>query len=133
MSKIRSLSKFGENCINGFLAEIIAIQDFRDNGYHIKKTGIGSDFIAFRKIPGGIDETYVEVKFGSSELTQLQKKQKFLAKKFDTQFFEYRVTREFLENYKNTIKVYEIAKHPTTLTIQRLCLQYSSLGFFGRT
>ena len=100
MSKIRSLSKFGENCINGFLAEIIAIQDFRDNGYEIKKTGIGSDFIAFRKIPGGIDETYVEVKFGSSELTRLQKKQKFLAKKFDTQFFEYRVTREFLENYK---------------------------------
>ena len=100
MSKIRSLSKFGENCINGFLAEIIAIQDFRDNGYQIKKTGIGSDFIAFRKIPGGIDETYVEVKFGSSELTQLQKKQKFLAKKFDTQFFEYRVTREFLENFK---------------------------------
>ena len=100
MSKIRSLSKFGENCINGFLAEIIAIQDFRDNGYHIKKTGIGSDFIAFRKIPGGIDETYVEVKFGSSELTRLQKKQKFLAKKFDTQFFEYRVTREFLENFK---------------------------------
>ena len=100
MSKIRSLSKFGENCINGFLAEIIAIQDFRDNGYEIKKTGIGSDFIAFRKIPGGIDETYVEVKFGSSELTQLQKKQKFLAKKFDTQFFEYRVTREFLENFK---------------------------------
>ena len=100
MSKIRSLSKFGENCINGFLAEIIAIQDFRDNGYEIKKTGIGSDFIAFRKIPGGIDETYVEVKFGISELTQLQKKQKFLAKKFDTQFFEYRVTREFLENFK---------------------------------
>jgi len=100
MSKISSLSKFEESCINGFLAEIIAIQDFRDNGYHIKKTGIGSDFIAFRKIPGGIDETYVEVKFGSSELTQLQKKQKFLAKKFDTQFFEYRVTREFLENYK---------------------------------
>tara|TARA_Y100001936_G_scaffold251927_1_gene309679 strand:+ start:2717 stop:3106 length:390 start_codon:yes stop_codon:yes gene_type:complete len=100
MSKIRSLSKFGENCINGFLAEIIAIQDFRDNGYEIKKTGIGSDFIAFRKIPGGIDETYVEVKFGSSELTRLQKKQKFLAKKFDTQFFEYRVTREFLENFK---------------------------------
>ena len=100
MSKIRSLSKFGENCINGFLAEIIAIQDFRDNGYEIKKTGIGSDFIAFRKIPGGIDETYVEVKFGSSELTRLQKKQKFLAKKFDTQFFEFRVTREFLENFK---------------------------------
>ena len=33
MSEISSLSKFGENCINGFLAEIIAIQDFRDNGY----------------------------------------------------------------------------------------------------
>tara|TARA_A100001037_G_scaffold184400_1_gene165262 strand:- start:99 stop:488 length:390 start_codon:yes stop_codon:yes gene_type:complete len=107
MSKISSLSKFEENCINGFLAEIIAIQDFIQNGYEIKKTGIGSDFIAFRKIPGGIDETYVEVKFGNSELTQLQKKQKFLAKKFDTRFFEYRVTRKFLENFKkeNHIKI----------------------------
>ena len=63
MSKISSLSKFEESCINGFLAEIIAIQDFRDNGYQIKKTGIGSDFIAFRKSPDRVINQHIPIKF----------------------------------------------------------------------
>ena len=53
---------FEQNKLNGILAEIIAIQDFLSNGYEIKRTGIGSDFIAYKEIPGGIDQTYVEVK-----------------------------------------------------------------------
>ena len=92
--------KFEQNKLNGILAEIIAIQDFLSNGYEIKRTGIGSDFIAYKKIPGGIDQTYVEVKYGNASLSSLQKKQRFLAKKHNMGFFEYRVTEEFLGNFK---------------------------------
>ena len=41
-------TRFEENKLNGVLAEIIAIQDFRSNGFQIRRTGTGSDFIAFK-------------------------------------------------------------------------------------
>ena len=40
--------RFAKNKQNGLLAEKIAVDDFVANGFGIKKTGIGSDFIAFK-------------------------------------------------------------------------------------
>ena len=93
-------TRFEENKLNGVLAEIIAIQDFRSNGFQIRRTGTGSDFIAFKETLGEVDQIYVEVKYGQASLSPLQKRQKFLARKHNMGFFEYRVTKEFLENFK---------------------------------
>jgi hypothetical protein len=93
-------TRFDENKINGILAEIIAVEDYRSYGYQIKRTGIGSDFIAFKEINGKVEQIYVEVKYGNASLSTLQKRQKFLAKKHSIGFDEYRVTKVFLENYK---------------------------------
>ena len=41
---------FDENKFNGELAEKIAIDDFREQGFTITKTGIGSDFFATKII-----------------------------------------------------------------------------------
>ena len=99
---------FDENKFNGELAEKIAIDDFREQGFTITKTGIGSDFFATKELSNGLlYQIYVEVKYNTAKLSDLQKKQKFLAKKHNIEFFEYRVTLEFLEHYKkeNNIKM----------------------------
>ena len=99
MSEISTAIQFEKNKTFGVISEIIAILDFQSNGYHVRRTGIGSDFIAFRKISDGLDEMYVEVKYGKATLSSLQKRQKFLAKKSNMKFFEYRVTQKYLENF----------------------------------
>ena len=43
-------TRFTQNKQNGLLAERIAKEDFIEQGFSIKKTGIGSDFIAFKKL-----------------------------------------------------------------------------------
>ena len=100
MSTTISSDRFEENKINGILAEMISIEDYRSYGFKIKRTGIGSDFIAFKETDDKVEQIYVEVKYGNAELSTLQKRQKFLAKKHNMRFDEYRVTKVFLENYK---------------------------------
>ena len=93
------MSVIEDNRINGLLAEIVAILDFKKNGYKIVRTGIGSDFIVFKE--GEKDsQMYVEVKYNGAELSPLQIKQKFLLKKSGTAHFVYRVSKVFLDNYK---------------------------------
>ena len=96
---MRDMSVIEDNRINGLLAEIVAILDFKKNGYKIEMTGIGSDFIVFKD--GERDkQMYVEVKYNGAELSPLQLKQKFLLKKTGGGYFLYRVSKEFLDNYK---------------------------------
>ena len=93
------MSVIEDNRINGLLAEVIAILDFKKNGYKIERTGIGSDFIVFKD--GERDkQMYVVVKYNGAELSPLQLKQKFLLKKTGGGYFLYRVSKEFLDNYK---------------------------------
>ena len=101
MSTTISSDRFEENKINGILAEMISIEDYRSYGFKIKRTGIGSDFIAFKETDDKVEQIYVEVKYGNASLSTLQKRQKFRARKHNMGFDEYRVTKVFLENYKN--------------------------------
>ena len=97
---MRDMSVIEDNRINGLLAEIVAILDFKKNGYKIERTGIGSDFVAYKE--GEKDsQMYVEVKYNGAELSPLQIKQKFLLKRNGTAHFVYRVSKEFLDNYKS--------------------------------
>ena len=93
------MSVIEDNRINGLLAEITAILDFKKNGYKIKRTGIGSDFIVYKEEEKD-DQMYVEVKYNGAELSHLQLRQKFLLKKTGQEYFVYRVSKKFLDNYK---------------------------------
>ena len=93
------MSVIEDNRINGLLAEIVAILDFKKDGYKIERTGIGSDFIVFKE--GEKDaKMYVEVKYNGAELSRLQLRQKFLLKKAGGTYFVYKVSKTFLDNYK---------------------------------
>ena len=93
------MSVIEDNRINGLLAEVIAILDFKKNGFKIERTGIGSDFIVYKE--GEKDnQMHVEVKYNGAELSRLQLRQKFLLKKTGQAHFVYRVSKEFLDNYK---------------------------------
>ena len=93
------MSVIEDNRINGLLAEIVAILDFKKNGFKIERTGIGSDFIVYKEGEKD-DQMYVEVKYNGAELSRLQLRQKFLLKKTGQAHFVYRVSKEFLDNYK---------------------------------
>lgn len=86
-----------KNVVKGKLAEEIAKQDYIEHGFKISETGIGSDFIAERKIGNSIYQIYVDVKSGKSKLTKKQKQTKNKLKKQNIPFDEYRVTDEYLE------------------------------------
>ena len=93
------MSVIEDNRINGLLAEVIAILDFKKNGFKIERTGIGSDFIVYKE--GEKDnQMHVEVKYNGAELSPLQLKQRRLLKKNGKAYFVYRVSKEFLDNYK---------------------------------
>ena len=93
--------RFTQNKQNGLLAERIAIEDFIEQGFSIKKTGIGSDFIAFKKMPVKKGyQIYVEVKYNKAQLSPLQKKKRSAMKKSGIDYLVYRVTSKFMENYK---------------------------------
>ena len=67
MSKINQKIQFTANKIKGKIAEEIAKKDYLQNGFQIKETGIGSDFIATKKF-GNIRYTeYVDVKSGNAK------------------------------------------------------------------
>ena len=93
--------RFTQNKQNGLLAERIAKEDFIEQGFSIKKTGIGSDFIAFKKMSGKKEyQIYVEVKYNKAQLSPLQKKERIVMKKSGIDYIVYRVTSKFMENYK---------------------------------
>jgi len=101
-----------ENIIQGKIAEEIAKQDYIRNGFVTHGTGIGSDFIAEKKIDNRIYQVYVDVKSGKSKLTKKQKQIKNKLKRQKIQFDEYRVTDKHLEfQIKNNSE------------LQKFCLQ----------
>ena len=65
-----------KNVLKGKLAEEIAKQDYIDHGFEICQTGIGSDFIAKKKVDNSIYQIYVDVKSGKSKLTKNKNKLK---------------------------------------------------------
>ena len=104
-----------KNVLKGKLAEEIAKHDYIDNGFEIQKTGIGSDFIAIKKLGDIIYKEYVDVKSGNARLTKKQKQTKSLLKKDNIPYAIYRVTNEHLE--------FQIENNPK---LQHLC---QDMGF----
>lgn len=98
---------FEKNLEKGRIAEIIAKEDYENHGFHVTKTGIGSDFLAEKQIPGHSEpyQEFVEVKAGHSILSKRQKISKRAAKRQGINYTEYIVSDDFLENYlkENTI------------------------------
>ena len=110
-------TRLENNILNGIIAEHVAINDFIQNGFSIKRTGIGSDFIATKNdFSGKMYEMYVEVKYNKSELSQKQKQKKFAMKKQGKDYFVYRVSQRFLDNFKIEFpnKVEEIKRNSTS-------------------
>ena len=99
-----------KNVQKGKLAEEIAKQDYIEHGFEIIETGIGSDFVAKKKIENSIYQIYVDVKSGKSKLTKKQKQTKNKLKKQKIPFDEYRVTDEYLEfQIENNSKLQEFS------------------------
>lgn len=97
MHKSNSRIQLNSNKIKGKIAEEIAIQDYTDNGFEIKQTGIGSDFIATKKLGGKTYTEYVDVKSGSARLTKKQKQTKYQLRKENIKYSVYRVTNQHLK------------------------------------
>jgi len=99
-----------KNVLKGKLAEEIAKQDYIEHGFEIHETGIGSDFIAEKKLGNSIFQIYVDVKSGKSKLTKKQKQTRNKLKKQKIPFDEYRVTDEYLEfQIENNPKLQEFS------------------------
>ena len=86
-----------QNIMKGKIAEEIAKQDYKDNGFEIQKTGIGSDFFAVKKLGNMTYAEYVDVKSGSARLTKKQRQTKNQLRKENINYVEYRVTNKHLE------------------------------------
>jgi hypothetical protein len=115
LSKLPPRIQFTANKIKGKIAEVIAKQDYIDNGFEIQQTGIGSDFIATKKDGGKSYQEYVDVKSGNAKLTKKQKQTKSLLKKENIPYSVYRVSNEHIE--------FQIDNNPN---LQQLC---HGLGF----
>jgi hypothetical protein len=89
------------NIQKGKLGEKIAEDDYKQNGYKIIKTGIGSDFIAIKKFDDSEKplKELVEVKTGKSRTTKRQKIIMMKTKRLGKKYTIYRVTDAFLDNY----------------------------------
>lgn len=116
-----------QNVINGKIAEEIAKQDYRKNGFETRETGIGSDFIAIKKIGDKIYKEYVDVKSGNAKLTKKQKQTKSKLKKDNIKYSIYRVTNKHLKfQISNNLELqqfcqnfrFDLSKFPGILTIQ---------------
>jgi len=97
MSKTSPRIQFTANKIKGRIAEVIAKQDYLDNGFKIRPTGIGSDFIATKKDGQKLYQEYVDVKSGNAKLTKKQKQTRSLLKKENIPYSVYRVSNEHIE------------------------------------
>ncbi len=83
--------------IKGKIAEEIAKKDYKDHGFKIETTGIGSDFIVTKRNGDIIYKEYVDVKSGNAKLTKKQIQTKSLLKKDNIPYSVYRVTNQHLE------------------------------------
>lgn len=90
---------FTKNIKKGKIAEEIAKEDYRKNGYRIISTKIGSDFIAVKKTNGKLQKEFVEVKTGKSTLSKIQKKTRNEVKKRGFRYSIYRISKTFLDYY----------------------------------
>ncbi len=86
-----------QNIIKGKIAEQIAINDYRNHGYKIVKTGRGSDFKAIKIKANPPYLEYVDVKAGKSRLTKTQQKIRHYLKQNGIRYSVYHVSNEFLE------------------------------------
>ena len=92
-SKIR----MQKNKSNGKLAQLYSQQDFINNGFSIWFVGDrGFDFIAYQTCTNPL-WYFVEVKYGKSRLSRLQKLAQRRCRKSHVNYFVYRVTQEQLE------------------------------------
>jgi len=89
------------NVIKGKLAEELAKEDYKNHGYKIIKTGIGSDFIAIKKFYSNEKplKEFVEVKTGKAKVSKKQKNVMKKITKSGKKYTIYRVTDAFLDNY----------------------------------
>ena len=115
MTRQNSKIQFAANKIKGRIAEEIAKQDYIENGFEIQETGIGSDFVATKKLGNVTYQEYVDVKSGNAKLTKKQKQTKSLLKKDHIPYSVYRVTNDHLE--------FQIENNPQ---LQQLC---QDMGF----
>ena len=97
MSKQNPRIQLAANVIKGKIAEVIAKQDYMDNGFEIQETGIGSDFIAVKSNEDANYKEYVDVKSGNAKLTKKQRQTKSQLGKENINYFVYRVTNQHLE------------------------------------
>lgn len=86
----------------GKVAEKLAKSDYKNHGYKIIPTTIGSDFIAVKKFDGKLFKEFVEVKSGSSRLSRIQKKKRIEVKRTGHTYTIYRVSDLFLSAYLDT-------------------------------
>ena len=86
-----------KNKSNGKLAQLYSQQDFINNGFSIWFVGDrGFDFIAYQTSSNPL-WYFVEVKYGKSRLSRLQKLVQKCCRKSHVNYFVYRVTQEQLE------------------------------------
>ncbi len=109
----RSRTTLVQNVLKGKIAEEIAKQDYKDHGFETQETGIGSDFIAIKKIGDKIYKEYVDVKSGNAKLTKKQRQTKTLLRKKNVRYTEYRITDKHLEFQINS-----------NSKLQKLCQSY---------
>jgi len=90
----------------GKIAEEIAKEDYRNEGFRTTDTGRGSDFLASKKLSNSDKlEELVEVKTGKAKLSTKQRSLKRKCKEDGRSYRVYRVNGTFLENYlKNNNK-----------------------------
>ena len=92
-------SDIKRSLFRGKIGEEIAKQDYKDHGFRITSTSIGSDFIAIKQVGHVIRKEIVEVKTGKSPLTKTQKKKMREAKKQGITYIVYRISKTFLDHY----------------------------------
>ena len=89
------------NIAKGKVGEKIAEMDYKNNGYTVIRTGVGSDFVAVKRT---IDSSkpyveYVEVKTGKSRPSKRQRVVMRNAKKSGKGYTIYRISEAFLATY----------------------------------
>ena len=99
MSNPVALKFFSENKEKGRLGEKIAQEEYEKNGFKVVPTGVGSDFVVFKRIEGKSYQQYVEVKTGNSRVSKRQITFMRTTKKSGKIYTVYRITNIFMDNY----------------------------------
>ena len=80
------------------MAEELAKADYKNHGFTIMDTGIGSDFKVIKKSENTTYEEYVEVKSGNARLSRRQSRTKNILKREGENYSVYRVSDKYLKN-----------------------------------